>query len=321
MAASCWRRWTSATSSARPAGSGPRARASCRSSSSGSRCSPRPSARCPRSGTASRIPSSNSDSAHLHLATDPDARRRLVDARADTLRAIRAYLDEHGYVEVETPVLQTIAGGAMARPFVTHHRVLDMDLYLRISLELHLKRLLVGGLERVYEIGRNFRNEGIGRKYNPEFTMLELYQAYADYETMMEVTRDLVQASALAVAGSLQVSFRGSEHRSRRAVAPRDGARERVRGRRRGGHARTSGSRRARGAPRRAGRPVLAFGQDRARAVREARRARVDPADVRHGLPARGVTARAAAPRRPPPHRARRPGDRRDGARDRATRS
>ncbi len=147
----------------------------------------------------------------LHLATDPDARRRLVDARAGTLRAIRAYLDEHGYVEVETPVLQTIAGGAMARPFVTHHRDLDMDLYLRISLELHLKRLLVGGLERVYEIGRNFRNEGVGWKYNPEFTMLELYRAYADYETMMEVTRDLVQASALAVAGSLQVSFRGSE--------------------------------------------------------------------------------------------------------------
>ena len=147
----------------------------------------------------------------LHLATDPDARRRLVDARAGTLRAIRAYLDEHGYVEVETPVLQTIAGGAMARPFVTHHRDLDMDLYLRISLELHLKRLLVGGLERVYEIGRNFRNEGVGWKYNPEFTMLELYRAYADYETMMEVTRDLVQASALAAAGSLQVSFRGSE--------------------------------------------------------------------------------------------------------------
>ena len=147
----------------------------------------------------------------LHLATDPDARRRLVDVRAGTLRAIRAYLDEHGYVEVETPVLQTIAGGAMARPFVTHHRDLDMDLYLRISLELYLKRLLVGGLERVYEIGRNFRNEGVGWKYNPEFTMLELYRAYADYETMMEVTRDLVQASALAVAGSLQVSFRGSE--------------------------------------------------------------------------------------------------------------
>ena len=147
----------------------------------------------------------------VHLATDPRARHRLVDARAQTLRAIRAYLDERGYVEVETPVLQAIAGGAMARPFVTHHRDLDMDLYLRISLELHLKRLLVGGLERVYEIGRNFRNEGVGWKYNPEFTMLELYQAYADYGTMMDVTRDLVQASALAVTGSLRVSFRGNE--------------------------------------------------------------------------------------------------------------
>jgi lysyl-tRNA synthetase class 2 len=116
----------------------------------------------------------------LFTATDPQARRRLVDVRATTLRAIRAYLDERGFVEVETPVLQIVAGGAMARPFVTHHRDLDMELYLRISLELYLKRLLVGGLERVYEIGRNFRNEGIGWKYNPEFTMLELYQAYAD---------------------------------------------------------------------------------------------------------------------------------------------
>ena len=148
---------------------------------------------------------------YLHLATDPDARKRLVDARAETLGAIRTYLDDRGYVEVETPVLQSVAGGAMARPFVTHHRDLDMDLYLRISLELHLKRLLVGGLERVYEIGRNFRNEGVGWKYNPEFTMLELYRAYADYETMMDVTRDLVQASALAVTGSLEVSFRGNE--------------------------------------------------------------------------------------------------------------
>jgi lysyl-tRNA synthetase class 2 len=148
---------------------------------------------------------------YLHLATDPDARKRLVDGRAETLDAIRTYLDERGYVEVETPVLQTVAGGAMARPFVTHHRDLDMDLYLRISLELHLKRLLVGGLERIYEIGRNFRNEGVGWKYNPEFTMLELYRAYADYETMMEVSRDLVQTSALAVTGSLEVSFRGHE--------------------------------------------------------------------------------------------------------------
>src|SRR5262245_39484793 len=147
---------------------------------------------------------------YLHLASDPEA-GRIVQARAETLRAIRGYLDARGFTEVETPVLQTIAGGAMARPFVTHHRDLDMDLYLRISLELHLKRLLVGGLERVYEIGRNFRNEGVGWKYNPEFTMLELYQAYADYETMMDVSRDLVQASAQAVRGTLHVSFRGQD--------------------------------------------------------------------------------------------------------------
>ena len=147
---------------------------------------------------------------YLHLATDPEA-GQMVQARAETLRAIRGYLDERGYTEVETPVLQAIAGGAMARPFVTHHRDLDIDLYLRISLELYLKRLLVGGLERVYEIGRNFRNEGVGWKYNPEFTMLELYQAYADYETMMQVSRDLVQAAARAVRGSMQVSFRGQD--------------------------------------------------------------------------------------------------------------
>ena len=147
---------------------------------------------------------------HLHLATDLGF-RRVVDARAKTLHAIRSYLDDRGFVEVETPVLQSIAGGAMARPFVTHHRELDMDLYLRISLELFLKRLLVGGLERVYEIGRNFRNEGVGWKYNPEFTMLELYQAYADYVTVMDITRELVQASALAAVGTLQVTFRGHE--------------------------------------------------------------------------------------------------------------
>jgi len=145
---------------------------------------------------------------YLHLATDLEY-RSAVDARAKVLRAIRSYLDEHAFVEVETPVLQSVAGGAMARPFITHHEVLDIDLYLRISLELYLKRLLVGGLERVYEIGRNFRNEGIDRNHNPEFTMLELYQAYADYEAVMDITRELVQRCALEVTGSLEVKFRG----------------------------------------------------------------------------------------------------------------
>ncbi len=147
---------------------------------------------------------------YLHLATD-DAPRRYVEARATVLRTIRSYLDARGYVEVETPVLQSVAGGALARPFVTHHNVLDVELKLRISLELYLKRLLVGGLERVYEIGRNFRNEGIDRDHNPEFTMLELYESYGDYDTMMRVTEDLVTECAQAVRGALRFEFEGRE--------------------------------------------------------------------------------------------------------------
>jgi lysyl-tRNA synthetase, class II len=147
---------------------------------------------------------------YLQLATDPGA-RGLVRARATTLRTIRRALDDRGFLEVETPVLQPVAGGALSRPFTTYHNALDMELKLRISLELYLKRLLVGGLERIYEIGRNFRNEGIGPKYNPEFTMLEIYQAYADYHTMMALAEELVAACATAVRGMLRVPFRGRE--------------------------------------------------------------------------------------------------------------
>jgi len=147
---------------------------------------------------------------HLQLLSDLDA-RRIVTARAQALRAIRELLDSRGFVGVETPVLQSVAGGAMARPFVTHHHALDTDLFLRISLELYLKRLLIGGIERVYEIGRNFRNEGIDRSHNPEFTMLEVYQAYGDYFSMMELTQSLVRAAAVAVTGSERVTFRGTE--------------------------------------------------------------------------------------------------------------
>jgi lysyl-tRNA synthetase class 2 len=147
---------------------------------------------------------------HLQLATDPAA-RALVEARATVLRTIRRHLDERGFLEVETPVLQSVAGGALARPFTTYHNALDTELKLRISLELYLKRLLVGGLERVYEIGRNFRNEGIGPKYNPEFTMLEVYEAYGDYHSMMRLAEELVAASAIAVRGSLRVPFRGRD--------------------------------------------------------------------------------------------------------------
>jgi lysyl-tRNA synthetase class 2 len=145
---------------------------------------------------------------YLDFATNPES-RRVIHARAATLKAVRARLDEQGFVEVETPVLQVSHGGALARPFVTYHETLDVDLYLRIAPELYLKRLLVGGLERVYEIGRNFRNEGIDWDHNPEFTMLEIYQAYGDYEDMMRLAEDLITAAAMATRGSLGFDYRG----------------------------------------------------------------------------------------------------------------
>jgi lysyl-tRNA synthetase class 2 len=135
---------------------------------------------------------------YLHLIADAAPRTAFL-ARAEVLKTMRRVLDERGFIEFEGPMLQTIAGGANARPFTTHHHDLDIPLKLRISLELYLKRMLVGGAERVFELGRNFRNEGIGRKYNPEFTMLEAYQAYGDYHTMMELTETLVRESCRAV--------------------------------------------------------------------------------------------------------------------------
>src|SRR6266480_5454259 len=135
---------------------------------------------------------------YLHLIAD-DAPRRYVLARAATLKTMRRVLDDRGFVEFEGPILQPVAGGANARPFTTHHRALDIDLKLRISLELYLKRMLVGGLERVYELGRNFRNEGVDREHNPEFSMLEAYQAYGDYHTMMELSETLVVECCHAV--------------------------------------------------------------------------------------------------------------------------
>jgi lysyl-tRNA synthetase class 2 len=134
---------------------------------------------------------------YLHLIAD-ETPRRFLAARAAVLRALREVLHERGFVEVEGPMLQTVAGGANARPFTTFHEALGIEMKLRISLELYLKRLLVGGIERVYELGRNFRNEGIDRDHNPEFTMLEAYQAYGDYTTMMELSEVLVRESARA---------------------------------------------------------------------------------------------------------------------------
>ena len=161
---------------------------------------------------------------YLHLITDPTP-RGYVAARATVLRTIRRELDDRGYTEVETPVLQAVAGGALAKPFTTHHNALDTDLKLRISLELYLKRLLVGGLERIYEIGRNFRNEGIDREHNPEFTMLELYQAYGDYETMMRIAEDLIRASAQARERARSRSRSATGAGPRAALPPDHGAR------------------------------------------------------------------------------------------------
>jgi lysyl-tRNA synthetase, class II len=135
---------------------------------------------------------------YLHLIAD-DGPRRAFLARAAVLKAIRGELDERGFIEFEGPMLQTVAGGANARPFTTHHHALDISMKLRISLELYLKRMLVGGAERVYELGRNFRNEGIDRDHNPEFTMLEAYQAYGDYHAMMELSEALIRCAARAV--------------------------------------------------------------------------------------------------------------------------
>ena len=147
---------------------------------------------------------------YLDLAMSQEARES-VRARARMLAALRGHLDEHGFVEVETPMLQSVPGGGLATPFITHHEALDIDMYLRIAPELYLKRLLISGLERVYEIGRNFRNEGISPKYNPEFTMLEAYQAFGSYEDMMTLVEGLTKAAAEAAIGGLTFTFRDRE--------------------------------------------------------------------------------------------------------------
>jgi lysyl-tRNA synthetase class 2 len=147
---------------------------------------------------------------YLDLLVSEESRRDAI-TRSRMVAAIRRQLDEQGFVEVETPVLQSRYGGAFARPFVTHHNELDQDFYLRIATELYLKRLIVGGLERVYEIGKDFRNEGVSYKHQPEFTMLEWYEAYADYRDAMARIEKLVEAVALEVIGTSQVTFRGAE--------------------------------------------------------------------------------------------------------------
>lgn len=146
---------------------------------------------------------------YLDLVVNDEVKERFIK-RARIIAAIRRVLDGRGFIEVETPILQPLYGGAMARPFVTHHNELDRDLYLRIAVELYLKRCIIGGLDRVYEIGKDFRNEGVSFKHNPEFTMLETYEAYVDYNHVMEMVEELVSEAALAV-GDLKVTFRGHQ--------------------------------------------------------------------------------------------------------------
>jgi len=145
---------------------------------------------------------------YVDLIANPEV-REVFRARSKIITAMRGLLDERGFIDVETPVLQEIPGGGHARPFLTHHNALNRDLYLRIALELHLKRLLVGGFERVYEVGRVFRNEGLSPRHNPEFTLLESYQAYADYEDVMQLVEDLVVVAAKAADRPLETAYQG----------------------------------------------------------------------------------------------------------------
>jgi len=151
---------------------------------------------------------------YRHRSLDLIANERVRDTfirRSRMIAAMRRFLDERGFVEVETPMMQPMAGGATARPFITHHNTLDIDLYLRIAPELYLKRLVIGGLERVYELGKSFRNEGVSTEHNPEFTTLEIYEAYSDYEGMMSLAEELIQRSAMDAIGSVKIHYQGQE--------------------------------------------------------------------------------------------------------------
>ena len=147
---------------------------------------------------------------YVDLIVNPEVKEKFV-TRSKAMKAVREYLDERGFLEVETPILNTIAGGASARPFITHHNTLDIDMYLRIANELYLKRLIVGGFDKVYEMGRMFRNEGMSIKHNPEYTAIELYQAYADYNDMMAITENIVAHMAEKALGTTKINYQGKE--------------------------------------------------------------------------------------------------------------
>src|SRR5207247_2036492 len=154
---------------------------------------------------------------NLDLVTNPEVKEVFLK-RSQIVREMRNFLNDRGFVEVETPMMQAIPGGAAAQPFKTYHNALGCDFYLRIALELYLKRLLVGGIDRVYEIGRNFRNEGLSRKHNPEFTMLEAYEALGDYETMMELVESLICQVAQKVLGTLLIEHKNPEGKVIRTI-------------------------------------------------------------------------------------------------------
>ena len=147
---------------------------------------------------------------YVDLIVNPEVKEKFV-MRSKAMKAVREFLDNRGFLEVETPILNTIAGGASARPFITHHNTLDIDMYLRIANELYLKRLIVGGFDKVYEMGRMFRNEGMSIKHNPEYTAIELYQAYADYNDMMEITENIVAYMAEKAVGTTKINYQGKE--------------------------------------------------------------------------------------------------------------
>lgn len=147
---------------------------------------------------------------YVDLIVNPEVRKTFI-TRSKIISSIRKFLDERGFLEVDTPLLNTIPGGAAARPFITHHNTLDIDLYLRIAPELYLKRLIVGGLEKVYELGRNFRNEGMSIKHNPEFSMMEVYEAYNDYKGMMDLSENLISTVAQQALGTMKIVYQGQE--------------------------------------------------------------------------------------------------------------
>ena len=262
---------------------------------------------------------------YLDLAANDDSRDVFVK-RARIIAAIRGFLDDRGFIEVETPVLQPLYGGALARPFMTHHNELERDLYLRIATELYLKRCIIGGIDKVYELGKDFRNEGVSFKHNPEFTMLETYEAYVDYNHVMTMVEELTAEAARAVGG-LTVEFR--EHEidltppwprltMRKAIEKETGIDIGA------DDARTVGDLQAKIREkgldeRRASRPRL--GSPGRRAVQRVRRAQADPARVHHRAPARDHPVRQEDAARPALRRAVRGLHRRHGAEQRVQRA